>query len=200
MIETHTRDLVNAREANALIMSEPDTYSNLAVDKLKKTEVLNEEFFSLLSPPDSNLLTEEEALFSWILVHKGDSQEAIEESGLEVGLFKTQRVTYKRGLLTRSLFLQQKKNVANYITELRERKYYSNDIDKKYVQELILEEIGKAKQRGDNKDAVNIRQLIELLGRSIGAFTERIEIHDVDPSKSLDLLIEMAKEASVKEV
>ena len=198
MIEEHSRDLVNARETNAIVLG--NTYHNQSVERLKKTEVLNEEFLSLLSPPTSPNLSEEEALFCWLYVHKGDSEEAIEEAGLNIGLFKSQRVTYKRGILTRSIYLQNKTNIAQYIKELREAKYHSDDITKKYVQELILDEIDKIKQRGDKRDSVNLRQLIELLGKSIGAFTERIEIHEVDPNKALDHLIELAKEANVKEL
>ena len=63
------------------------------------------------------------------------------------------------------------------------------------MQELLLEQIEQTKLRGDRKDSVNLRQLIELLGKTIGAFTERVEVHEIDPSKSLDLLIEMAKDA-----
>lgn len=199
MMEEHFRDVANAKAAHSLVITRRDGY-NPVIEKLKATEVINEEFLSLLSPDDSPTLTEEEALFSWIYVHKGDSIEAIEESKLTGGLFPDRVVTYNRGLLTRSLYLQNKNNVAQYIKELREKKYYTEDITKQYVQELLLEQIAQMKMKGDKKDAVNLRQTIELLGKTIGAFTEKIEVHEIDPSRSLDLLIEMAKEASVNEL
>jgi len=34
---------------------------------------------------------------------------------------------------------------------------------------------------------------IDLLGKSIGAFVERIEVHEVDADAALDTLIEMSK-------
>jgi hypothetical protein len=63
-----------------------------------------------------------------------------------------------------------------------------------------LEQIDQVKSKGDRKDAVHLRQLIELLGKTIGAFTEKIEVMEYNPSKSLDLLIELASAASVKEL
>jgi hypothetical protein len=199
MIEEHYRDLVNAKEAHALCITSKEGY-NPVFEKLMASEVMTENFLALLSPPEACTLTEEEALFSWIYVHKGDSIEAIEASGLQIGLFADRPVTYKRGVLTRSLYLQNKANIAAYIKELREKKYYTEDITKQYVQELLLEQIAQMKLKGDKRDAVNLRQTIELLGKTIGAFTEKIEIHEVDPSRSLDLLIEMAKTACVSEL
>lgn len=199
MLEEHYRDVVNAKEAHSLAITSKDGYNPIH-EKLKAVETITEDFLSLLSPPDSSTLSEEEALFAWVFVHKGDSIEALEEAGLGVGLFKDRAPTYRRGLLTRSLYLQNKNNIAQYIKELREKKYYTEDVTKQYIQQELLEQIAQMKLRGDKRDAVNLRQTIELLGKTIGAFTEKIEVHEVDPSRSLDLLIEMAKEASVKEL
>ena len=199
MIDDHHEQLANSRAANSLIITSKEGY-NPVLEKLKAIEVINDDFLDRLSPPTSPTLTEEEALFCWIYVHKGDSQEAIEMATLDQGLFKEQIVTYKRGIFSRSLYLQNKDNVAQYIKELREKRYYTEDISKQYIQELLLEQIDQVKSKGDRKDAVHLRQLIELLGKTIGAFTEKIEVMEYNPSKSLDLLIEMAQEASVKEL
>lgn len=199
MIENHHQQLVNARSANALAVTQKDGY-NPVLEKLKKIEVLNQEFFDKLSPEDSPTLSEEEALFAWMYVHRGDSREAVEMSTLDVGLFKDQPVTYKRGIFSRAVYLQHKPNVASYIKELRNTKYRQDDVNKTYVQELLLEEIQQIKEKGDKKDSKTLSRLIELLGKTIGAFTERVEVMEVDPSKSLDLLIDMAKEANIKEL
>lgn len=199
MIDEHYRDIVNAKEAHALCILDKDGNSPV-IEKLKAAETITEDFLSLLSPHDSPTLTEEEALFAWVYVHKGDSIEAVEEAQLAVGLFADRPVTYRRGILTRSLYLQNKNNIAQYIKELREKKYYTEDVTKQYIQEQLLEQIAQMKLKGDRKDAVNLRQTIELLGKTIGAFTEKIEVHEIDPSRSLDLLISMAKDASVKEL
>lgn len=199
IIDDHIMNLANTRSAQVLESSR-ETKIYPVLEKLKKIEVLNEPFLAKLSPNESLTLTEEEALFAWIYVHKGDSKEAVEMSTLDEGLLKEQAVTYRRGIFSRALYLQNKPNVAQYIKELREAKYFQEDITKQYIQRELLEQIDYVKQRNDKRDAVHLRQLIELLGKTIGAFTERVEIQEVNPSKSLDLLIEMAKEASVKEL
>lgn len=199
MVEEHYRDIVNAKEAHSLNCTRRDG-SNPIHEKLRAIETITDDFLSLLSPPNSPTLTEEEALFSWLLVYKGDGIEAVEEANLGVGLFKDRAVTYKRGMITRSLYLQNKNNVAQYIKELKDHKYQVDSITKQSIQQELLEQIHHMKLKGDRKDSVNLRQTIELLGKTIGAFTEKIEIHEVDPSRSLDLLIDMAKTASVKEL
>ena len=199
MIDDHHEQLANSRAAHSLVVTSKEGY-NPVLEKLKAIEVINDDFLDKLSPPTSTTLTEEEALFCWIYVHKGDSQEAIEMATLDTGLFKDQIVTYKRGIFSRSLYLQNKNNVAQYIVYLREQRYYTEDISKQYIQQLLLEQIDQVKSKGDKKDAIHLRQLIELLGKTIGAFTEKIEVMEYNPSKSLDLLIEMAQEASIKEL
>lgn len=199
MITMHHKDLVNARSAHALASTNKQG-NNIIIDKLKATEVINEDFMLLLSQDTSSTLSESEALYAWIYVHRGDTEEAIEMSGLQVGLYKTESATYKRGLMARSFYLQNKPNVSKYIKELREQKFYADDVDKRYVQELILEQIDQLRQQGTKRDIRTLSKMIELLGKTIGAFTEKIEISEVDPSKSLDLLIQMAKEAQVSEI
>lgn len=199
MLEEHYRDVVNAKEAHSLCITDNSGHNPIH-EKLKAVETITDDFLSLLSPPNSPTLGEEEALFSWILVHKGDAVEAVEEAGLSLGLFKDRAPTYRRGILTRSLYLQNKNNISQYIKILRDEKYQTEEITKQYIQQELLEQISQMKLKGDRKDAVNLRQSIELLGKTIGAFTEKIEVHEVDPSRSLDLLISMAKEASVKEL
>jgi hypothetical protein len=199
MLEEHYRDIVNAKEAHSLCITDNQGYNPIH-EKLKAVETITDDFLSLLSPPNSPTLSEEEALFSWILVHKGDAVEAVEEAGLSLGLFKDRAPTYRRGILTRSLYLQNKNNISQYIKTLRDEKYQTEEITKQYIQQELLEQISQMKLKGDRKDAVNLRQSIELLGKTIGAFTEKIEVHEVDPSRSLDLLISMAKEASIKEL
>lgn len=199
IIDDHIMNLANTRSAQLLEGSRENKIYPV-LEKLKKIEVLNEPFLAKLSPNESLTLTEEEALFAWIYVHKGDSKEAVEMATLDDGLLKEQAITYKRGIFSRALYLQNKPNVSQYIKELREAKYFQEDVTKQYIQRELLEQIEYVKQRNDKKDAIHLRQLIELLGKTIGAFTERVEIQEVNPSKSLDLLIEMAKEASVKEL
>lgn len=196
-------DLLNIKESRVL---EDNKYKKglkgpiqVSIRKLKDYKLINEDFLSLLSEDDSKTLSEEESLFSYLYVYRGDAHEGLEASGLSTGLIKGSE-SYRKALTIRAAYLKEKPNVASYIQRLREERYVTTDVTKDSVQSMLLEELAVMKERGDVRDRVNIRQTIELLGKTIGAFTERVEIHEVDPSTSLDLLIEMAKEAETKEL
>lgn len=196
-------DLLNIKESRVL---EDNKYKKglkgpiqVSIRKLKDYKLINEDFLSLLSEDDSKTLSEEESLFSYLYVYRGDAHEGLETSGLSTGLIKGSE-SYRKALTIRAAYLREKPNVASYIQRLREERYITTDVTKDSVQSMLLEELAVMKERGDVRDRVNIRQTIELLGKTIGAFTERVEIHEVDPSSSLDLLIEMAKEAETKEL
>lgn len=194
--------LINYKERDILKESGHDKKEKCmrSLQKLKDSELITENFLTSLSDSNDPILTDEEALFAQLYVRTGDSQEAIQGSNLDDGLIETRGPSYKRGILIRSSYLREKPNIKEYISTLREDLFSTNDISKQRVQELLVEEIYKMKEKGDPRDKINLRQTIELLGKTIGAFTEKVEIHEVDPSKSLDALIEMAKEAEVREL
>ena len=203
IVEDLLTDILNIKESR--VLEEKARYRELkgpiqvSIKKLKDYKMINEEFLSLLSPDSSKTLTEEESLFSYLYVYRGDLYEALETSSLSVGLIKGSE-SYRKALTIRGAYLKEKANVASYIQKLREARYVASDVTKESIQSMLLEELAVMKERGDKRDRVNIRQTIELLGKTIGAFTERVEVHEVDPSSSLDLLIEMAKEAETKEL
>jgi phage terminase small subunit len=204
LLDDHINKLLNRREELALKTHDPKVRVR-SLQKIKDAQLITEKFLEKLSENDDETLTNEEALFCQLYVRTGNAEEAITGSNLDDGLIQKgsgdrDRAGYRRAILVRSSYLQEKPNVKEYIDTLRRSLFDTDDIDKRKVQELLIEEIYKMKALGDPRDKVNIRQTIELLGKTIGAFTEKVEIHEVDPSKSLDALIEMAKEAEVKEL
>lgn len=194
-------NLMNFKERNVLRMRgcKDQVILQRSLQKLKDMELITETFLSLLSPSSSPTLSDEEALFAQLYIRTGNSEEAIKGAGLDDGLVNT-GAGYRRAILVRSSYLREKPNVKGYIDTLRSSLFSPQDIEKGKIQELLIEEIYKMKEEGNPRDKTNLRQTIELLGKTIGAFTEKVEIHEVDPSKSLDALIEMATEATVKEI
>lgn len=194
-------NLMNYKERNILRVrgSQEQVVLQRSLQKLKDMELITETFLSLLSSPSSPTLSDEEALFAQLYIRTGNSEEAIKGSGLDDGLINT-GAGYRRAILVRSSYLREKPNVKEYIDTLRSTLFSPHDIEKGKIQELLIEEIYKMKEEGNPRDKTNLRQTIELLGKTIGAFTEKVEIHEVDPSKSLDALIQMATEATVREI
>mgnify|MGYP000748720537 CR=1 FL=1 len=208
--------LTNMRESRVLLQTVDGVATHYDVKKslqeLNGTELINEAFLKKLSDPKDALLTDEEATYCWIYVHAGDQLEAVSASGLDVGLFKgnpetkhsgrqrTSRFSYERAVNLRVQYLNAKPNIAEYIKELRETRLVNADVGKALVQSELLDQLEKLKARSDARYTKDILRTIELLGKTIGAFTERVEISEVNPADSLDKLIEMAQEASVKEL
>ena len=208
--------LTNMRESRALLQTVDGIATHYDIKKtlaeLNGTELVNEKFLEKLSDPKDSLLTDEEATYCWIYVHAGDQLEAMSASGLDIGLYKgdpntkhsgsqrTSRFSYERAVNLRVQYLNAKPNIAAYIKELRETRLVNADVGKALVQSELIDQLEKLKARSDARYTKDILRTIELLGKTIGAFTERVEISEVNPADSLDKLIEMAQEASVKEL
>ena len=96
----------------------------------------------------------------------------------------------------------KKSNVSKYITELREKKIENVIVSKGLVQSELVDQVTQLKEITSN-DGTTIQQrsqllkAIELLGKSVGAFSENIKVETVDPGQALDKLIDMAKIESV---
>ena len=195
------KSLTNMRESRALISATTSNSSKKALGELQNTELINKPFLSLLSDNDSALLTQAEADYSWIYVHTGSIPEAIVSAKLDKGLYKEKkresRFSYDRALILRGHYLNSKPNVASYIKEIREKRFIDSNIGKARVQSELLDQLEFMKASNDPRMKKDILRTIELLGKTVGAFVERIEISEISPADALDELIEMAKEAEV---
>lgn len=197
------RSLTNMRESRALIAADTKD-ARSALQELNHTELINEKFLEKLSSPDSDLLTEEESQYSWVYAHTGDLKEALKVSKLDIGLHKERgkdsRFSYDRALVLRGMYLNSKPNIVRYIQELRESRLQDANVGKSRIQSELIEQLDRLKNRSDGKYESQITRTIELLGKTVGAFTDRIEVSEVNPENALDKLIEMAKQAEVVEV
>lgn len=161
----------------------------------KPTNLINEPFLEKLSPPNE-ALTDEELLYCYLFVYTGDNQSAIEQSGLDAGCNNKKLIkdsqSYEYALRVRGLHLRNKLNIREHINQLRlEKLKNSRDVNKVFVVEELVEQLEQLKEDGREKKL--ILDTIKLLGQTCGAFSERIEVTQIDPSKPLvDSLINMA--------
>jgi len=204
------KSLTNMKESRALIASGIPTSTKGSADSrkslkdLRNTEVINNSFTRQLSSDTAALLSEAEATYSWVYVHTGSIQEALKLSKLDKGLFKekgrSNRFSADRAVVLRGQYLNAKPNVATYIKELREQRFVDSDMGKARVQSELLDQLEYMKSSGDYRMRKDILRCIELLGKTVGAFVERVELTQVSPGDALDELIELAQEATVKEL
>lgn len=198
IVTRHWKSLTNIRETKLLSAPGGEHHKNGIYHALKtigKASHINEDFLSLLSEPHDRLLTDHELQYCYNFVATGNNLVALESAELHKGLLtqgsdKT-RNQYKLACQLRGHYLRQKKNVAEYILKLKEEQYIPEIIDKQFVQRELLETLHHQKEEGT--PSKEVLRTIELLGKTVGAFSDVIKIEEVDPSKALDYIESLAK-------
>jgi len=171
----------------------------LSLKAIQESKDINKKFLTLLSDDNDPYLTDNELLFSQILVTTGNPLTAIEESGLATGLMKkagenaTDTLRYTTACRLRAEYLRTKPNILSYITSLREEKVQPliDSIDKEFIQSELLQELSAIKEDVKMPSATRhtlIAKTIENLGRTVGAFSDKIQIEELSPSDALDYL------------
>jgi predicted DNA-binding protein YlxM (UPF0122 family) len=200
IIQRHWKSLTNVRETKLMSQNQGSQLDHkdscyYALKSIGKVPQINEDFLQLLSGPEEHLLTDHELQYCYNLVATGDSLKALESAGLNKGLLtagsdKT-RNQYKLACQLRGHYLRQKKNVAQYLTKLKEEQYIPEAIDKQFVQRELLEVLHHQKEGGE--PAEKKLRTIELLGKSVGAFSDVIKVEEIDPAKALDYIDSLAQ-------
>jgi len=199
IVTRHWKSLTNVRETKLLSVSnsELDHKSGAyhALKTIGKASHINEDFLSLLSEPHDRLLSDHELQYCYNFVATGNNLVALESAELHKGLLtqgsdKT-RNQYRLACQLRGHYLRQKKNVAEYILKLKEEQYIPEIVDKQFIQRELLETLHHQKEEGT--PSKEVLRTIELLGKTVGAFSDVIKIEEVDPSKALDYIESLAQ-------
>jgi len=188
MIAKHMKGLRNIHETRALILDQEIDDSTAISKTLSKTlsykgmknidSNINEKFLAKLSGPHEHVLTEDEVNYCYLIVHENDWESAMEDSGLNEGLLKSNS-GYKRALKLRHLYLRRKVNVAKYINEIQLKNFKDTQLDKEYIQSNLLKRIAILEERNDPRLEPSLSRYYQMLGQTTGAFTERIQIEEV---------------------
>jgi len=210
LITSHWEALTNIRETTLLSHptvqgsnSHHKSYAYHALKQIQRSSSMNEKFIDELSDDESMTLSDREVKFALLLISTGNSKKALLDSGLDLGLIKgkTSRKStgskvdgWNLGITLRCEYLKQKPNVAAFINELRVQKYLPDAVDLQFIQRELLEQLEQAKE-DDSMTAYNqknmVKTLTEDLGRTIGAFSDRIQVESVNPAEALDLLAQL---------
>lgn len=198
--------IVNAHAARSAAGNQWNTGSKDI--RFHNPELANEEFLKVLSDPNDPdaPLTEEEINFCHIFVTQNNYELAGRHSGIDVGLFtekeiksgRTSKVqkeladTYMINLKMRISYLRQKPNVQRFIRQLQETDSFDKHgkIDKELLQHLILTEIETLRDNSSSDMKKLNRDYVQMLGRTFGGFTERVEVGVVDHKESVRKLAE----------
>jgi hypothetical protein len=172
------------------------------LERLKSPEMLNEPFYKLLSKDHPNApLTDHEVNFCWALVSSDNYEEAIEVAGLDAGLYNPKKMTgtrsftttgkapiegYKHCLMLRATYLKRKSNIQKFIAELRKEAVYEAELDKEYVQKQIQIQIDQLRGVKSVEAAKLVKEYLVMLGKTVGGFTDKLDLGVIDHSKSLE--------------
>jgi len=165
---------------------------SLFTSQKKIDKDINEKFLSLLSSERDSVLTQEEIFFCYLLVHEGDELKALHDSGLASGLVK-RNTSYKRAAKLRILMLKGKRNLIRYISNLQISYAKEMNLNKESIQSEIISQLRQLKEQNNPKNAPTIAKLTEQLGRTVGAFSDKIVIEEVNFDQAMDKMLEMRK-------
>ncbi len=194
------QELNIVKETNALDPSTLDYHQ-----AYRPSNLINEPFLELLSAPEGEL-TDNEHSYIYLLVFTGDHKKAFEDSGLIAGLKKYkshETAAYASAIRVRGLYVRQKANVKREYNRLREVKLkeLSKDIDKGWIVNELIDHLERLKESGEHPKL--ILDTIDKIGKTCGAFVERIEVQDISAAGKmsyLDNLIEMTKQEVVPQL
>jgi len=98
-------------------------------------------------------------------------------------------------LRMRAQYLNSIPEVRKEIQVIRSEHIKNSDIDKPLVISEIVSMLEEEKLRSSTEPSArkNRLTLIKMMGDCVGAFTTNIKIEEVDSSRSLEMLIEMAQ-------
>jgi hypothetical protein len=155
-----------------------------------------------LNQPFLDRIEDGAAIFAYFLAATGDAKFALESAGLHLGVPANATKQSKEYVWkTRAQYLLEIPEVKRIMQEEYDKKIKDFRLDKPDIQIELLQQIQELKNivPYDPRQRGNLLKSIELLGRTIGAFTDRVEVEEVDAKSGLQLLMERAR-AETKQI
>jgi predicted DNA-binding protein YlxM (UPF0122 family) len=187
LINTTKNSLAAVQETNRLITtSSKPTY--LPFVKPAQEKFLNQDFLEALE--------EKAEVYAYFFAHTGDNKFALAQAGLDKGIGTPMPLTtqdYIRRI--RGEYIRNIPDIKAYIREIQDKKIEEFRIGKPELQMELVGQIEQLKEvvSYEPRQRGNLLKAIELLGRTIGAFVDRLEVEEVDAKSGLQILMERAK-------
>ena len=143
-----------------------------------------------------SLVEDRAEIYAYYMAQTNDNQFALIQSGLDVGIARNVKKTTKDYIYRiRGQFLRDIPLVKDIIRLEQDRRIQEYSVEKPQVQMELVHQIEQLKEvvTNDPRQRSNLLKAIEMLGRSIGAFTDRVEVEETDAKSGLDILMKRAK-------
>ncbi len=141
-------------------------------------------------------------VYAYYYAQTGDNKFALVQSGLDTGIARNVKKQTKDYVYRiRGQFLRDIPLVSKLIRDDQDRRIREYHIEKPQVQMELVTQIEQLKEIvvDDPRQRSNLLKAIEMLGRSLGAFTDRVEYEESDAKTGLQILMERAKGEVTKE-
>jgi len=165
-------------------------------------EMLNKPFRDLLTDGKEEL-NQHEIKFCWSYVASNDWGEALKASNLDIGLYtatktKNGRVTFRRLECytavadLRVAAMKCRPEIHRMVQEVREQAIFNVDIDKDFLQRVIMIEIDRLRDGNGLEEKKLLHRYLEMLGRSFGAFSEKLTVETIDHAAVMRAIVDKA--------
>jgi len=201
-ITLYRERLNTMHELHYMTRASKTSLASEVIEKALATKTIEKDILEMLSDETSEELTLQEELYCYLYVYTGSNNIAIKESGFSDKIPKD--TTIKRQLL--GMFLREKPNLKAYIGLLKDARIAEVKSSKQIVQHELINQVEQLKEsvahRGAPSDRGHLLRAIELLGKTVGAFEDRVRVTEVNANEALDELLKMAKAeaAEIKEI
>lgn len=174
------------KETNSLVSEA----RGLSLSAINPTKLLNEKFLQ-------NVDDKKEA-YAFYYAMTGSNEHALKEAGLDKWLPAKVAANTKRYVFqVRGKYLRSLPGISEYIIQVREDRLKELKLDKKTIQNELLDQLEQLKEEGDPRQRSNLLKAIDMLGKTVGAFEERIKVEDVSAKSGLELLMEKARAEAI---
>lgn len=184
-IQRQLKDMLVVRETNEL-MQQPAKGKPVGA-------AIQGSISKCLTPAFLQKVDEEADIYAYYFVQTNDNVFALKTSGLDVGIPKSMKATQKQYVYNiRGQYIRAIPAVRDFIRAEQDKLMLDKNINKVYVQRELVEQIEQLKYLSveDPRQRSNLLKSIEMLGKTVSAFTERIELGDADAKTGLDILME----------
>lgn len=178
------KGLSTIREINKL-----STEKMLPTTPINPTTLMNAKFLADVD--------DKKEIYAYYYAMTGSNEHALKESKLDMYLPKGLAAKTKRYTLgIRGKYIRDIAGIQKYINDIRDTRVKDLDISKSFIQSELVEQLEQLKELAgdDPKYRTNLLKTIELLGRTMAAFSDTLVVQDANPKTGLEMLMKRARE------
>jgi predicted DNA-binding protein YlxM (UPF0122 family) len=185
------KEFTTSKELHSLL----STYSALPRYKnnFRKPSYISDELIKKIEEEDADL----------IYAHSYHLTKDNTQSLKEASLFNLHRIHCSSDVNTnadklKGQYIRSIPRVKAELQRLREENLKSSPVNSDYIRSSLLEQLEQLNSYEylGTKERQLLLRTLELLGKSVGAYSDKVIVETVDPNEALDRLIHMTKEST----